>query len=120
MATVPAELPAITADRPKRKIDVGFLLYFYLHMAGFLATTLLITWGLFVLFFLAIGDLSVDGMMHQLNNMASRYVTAGAARIASFKHVLIVAHTLLSAAVMFFRRNSILPARDPKRSMRNG
>ncbi|WP_010339781.1 hypothetical protein [Sphingobium yanoikuyae] len=120
MATVPAELPAITADRPKRKIDVGFLLYFYLHMAGFLATTLLITWGLFVLFFLAIGDLSVDGMMHQLNNMASRYVTADAARIASFKHVLIVAHTLLSAAVMFFRRNSILPARDPKRSMRNG
>lgn len=101
-------------------IDWGFLLYFYLHMAGFLATTLLITWGLFVCFFLAIGGLSVDGMMHQLHNMASRYVAADAVRTASFRHVLIVAHTLLSAAVIFFRRNSMLPARDPKRSTPNG
>ena len=95
-------------------------LYFLLHGLGFLASTLLITWGLFVLFFLAIGGLSVDGMMHQLNNMASRYVAADAARIASFKHVLIVAHLALSAAVIFFRRHSILPSRDPKRSKANG
>lgn len=105
--------------RPTR-IDAGFQHYFVLHMAGFLATTLLITWGLFVLFFLAIGGLSLDGMMHQLNNMASRYVAADAGRIASFKHVLFVAHTLLSAAVIFFRRRSILPARDPRRSTSNG
>jgi len=119
MATIPAPADA-ALERPKGKLDVGFLLYFYLHMAGFLATTLLITWGLFVLFFLAIGGLSVDGMMHQLNNMASRYVAADAERIASFKHVLIVAHLALSAAVIFFRRHSILPARDPKRSKANG
>lgn len=119
MATIPAEFDGATkASRPK--VDVDYLLYFYLHMAGFLATTLLITWGLFVLFFLAIGGLSVDGMMHQLNNMASRYVAADAARIASFNHVLIVAHLALSAAVIFFRRHSILPSRDPKRSKANG
>jgi len=119
MATILAQAdPDATAQR--RKIDIGFLLYFYLHMAGFLASTLLMTWGLFVLFFLAIGGLSVDGMMHQLNNMASRYVAADAARIASFKHVLIVAHLALSAAVIFFRRRSILPSRDPKRSKANG
>ena len=119
MATIPADFDGATkASRPK--VDVGFLLYFYLHMAGFLATTLLITWGLFVLFFLAIGGLSVDGMMHQLNNMASRYVAADAARIASFNHVLNVAHLALSAAVIFFRRHSILPSRDPKRSKANG
>jgi hypothetical protein len=83
-------------------------------MAGFLASTLLITWGLFVLFFLAIGGFSFDGMMHQLDNLASRYVAADAARITSFRHVLIVAHMLLAAAVIFFRRHSILPSRDPK------
>jgi len=52
--------------------------------------------------------------------MASRYVAADVERIASFKHVLIVAHLVLSAAVIFFRRHSILPARDPKRSKANG
>ena len=119
MATIPADFDGTTkASQPR--VDVGFLLYLYLHMAGFLATTLLITWGLFVLFFLAIGGLSVDGMMHQLNNMASRYVTADAIRVASFKHILIVAHMLLSAAVILFRRHSILPSRDPKRSKANG
>lgn len=119
MASVSAH-SAVVAEGSRAKLDVGFLLYFYLHMAGFLANTLLITWGLFVLFFLAIGGLSLDGMMHQLNNMASRYVTADAARIASFKHVLIFAHMLLSVAVILFRRHSILPSRDPKRSKANG
>jgi hypothetical protein len=33
-----------------------------------------------------------SGMMHQLNNLAGRYVSADAARVASFKHVLFVAH----------------------------
>ena len=117
-----ATLAPVDADstRQRRKIDLGFLLYFYLHIAGFPASTLLITWGLFVLFFLTIGGLSVDGMMHQLNNLAGRYVSADAARVASFKHVLFVAHMPLAAAIIFFRRHSILPSRDPKRSNDNG
>lgn len=116
MATMLTEPTTPSARRPSRGLDVGFLLYFYLHMAGFLASTLLITWGLFVLFFLAIGSFSFDGMMHQLDNLASRYVAADAARITSFRHVVIVAHMLLAAAVIFFRRHSILPSRDPKGS----
>jgi len=116
MATMLTEPTTPSPRRPSRGLDVGFLLYFYLHMAGFLASTLLITWGLFVLFFLAIGGFSFDGMMHQLDNLASRYVAADAARITSFRHVLIVAHMLLAAAVILFRRHSILPSRDPKGS----
>lgn len=116
MATIMTESTAASLQPPSRRLDVGFLLYFYLHMAGFLASTLLITWGLFVLFFLAIGGFSFDGMMHQLHNLASRYVAADAARIASFRHVLIVAHVLLAAAVIFFRRHNILPSRDPQGS----
>lgn len=119
MATIRADFDGAMATS-KPKVDVGFLLYVYLYITGFLATNLLITWGLFVLFFLAIGGMSVDGLMHQLDNMASRYVAADAARIASFKHVLIVAHLALSVAVIFFRRHSILPSRDPRRSKANG
>lgn len=116
MATVPTE-PTTASFRPlSRRLDVGFLLYFYLHLAGFLASTLLITWGLFVFFFIAIGGFSFDGMMHQLDNLASRYVAADAARIASFRHVVIAAHMLLATAVIFFRRHRILPPRDPKGS----
>ena len=116
MATMLTEPTTPSSRRPCGGLDVGFLLYFSLLMAGFLASSLLITWGLFVLFFLAIGGFSFDGMMHQLDNLASRYVAADAARITSFRHVLIVAHMLLAAAVIFFRRHSILPSRDPKGS----
>ena len=116
MATILTEPTTVTSRPLSRRLDVRFLLYFYLHMAGFLASTLLITWGLFVLFFVAIGGFSFDGMMHQLDNLATRYVAADTARIASFRHVVLVAHTLLAAAVIFFRRHRILPSRDPKGS----
>jgi ABC-type glucose/galactose transport system permease subunit len=86
------------------------LLFCGLHFTGFLATTMLITWGLFVLFFLAIGAFSIDGMMHQLNNIAGRYVAADADRIASFKVLIVAAHAVLSAAVIFFRRNAMFPS----------
>jgi len=104
----------------KRSIDTGYLLYFYLHAAGFIATTLLITWGLFVLFFLAIGGFSLDGMMHQLDNLASRYVMADAARVDGFKYVVGVAHMLLAIAVIFFRRHSLLPPQALEGNARHG
>ncbi|WP_449470017.1 hypothetical protein [Sphingobium chungangianum] len=85
-------------------------LYWGLHFIGFLATTMLITWGLFVLFFLAIGSFSIDGMMHQLNNLASRYVAADADRVTSFKLQIVAAHTIISSAVIFFRRKAMFPS----------
>jgi len=108
MATV------LQPTRPGRKIDYGFGLYFTLHMAGFLATTLLMTWGVVVLFFLAIGGFSVDGMMHQLANMSSRYVVADAARLDQFKLIVGVVHMIVATALIFYRRHAILP-RDPAR-----
>lgn len=98
-------------DRPRSvRSRARAALYCGLHFTGFLATTMLITWGLFVLFFLAIGAFSIDGMMHQLNNLAGRYVTADADRIASFKVLIISAHTILSTGVIFFRRNAMFPS----------
>ncbi|MBB5712352.1 hypothetical protein [Sphingomonas xinjiangensis] len=90
-------------------IDYRFMAYFMLHTMGFLVVTLLMTWGLFVLAFLAIGGFSIDGMMHHLANMSARYVAADPARIASFKTIIIVSHMLFAAGIAFFRRHSILP-----------
>lgn len=121
MATIipdPIDAAVPAARRPA--IDVRYLLYIYLHFAGFLARTLLMSWGLFFLFFLAVGGFSFDGLMHQLNNLASRYVSADADRIASFKQTIIIAHLILSSAIIVFRRHSILPARTPEGNPRHG
>lgn len=100
--------------RPARRVDYGFLLYFMLHALGFIATTLLMTWGILVLFFLAIGGFSLDGMMHQVANMSSRYIVADPARIDQFKLIVGVVHMVVAIALIFFRRHAILP-RDPAR-----
>jgi hypothetical protein len=105
-------------SRAGRSADYGYALYVGLHIAGFLATTLLMTWGLFVFFFLAIGGFSLDGMMNHIQNLTSRYLTADAARIIDFRMVLFEVHFVLSAAIMFFRRHAILP-RDAGRQERS-
>jgi hypothetical protein len=98
----------------ERKVDYGYLLYFGLHFAGFLATTLLMTWGVFVLFFLALGSFSLDGMMNHLQNMTSRYLTADADRLDQFKMIVGIVHMVVSGAIIFFRRHAIVP-RDAAR-----
>ena len=109
------------SEQPRTgRFDGRYLLYFYLHAMGWLATTLLVTWGLFVFFFLVIGGFSFDGLMHQLNNLASRYVAADAARTAHFSMLFFTTHMLLVCGVMFFRRHSILPPRRPEGTSDNG
>ncbi|MGF7151637.1 hypothetical protein FHS96_005303 [Sphingomonas zeicaulis] len=86
------------------------MLYVTLHSLALAGTTLLMTWGALVLFFVVLGGFSTDGLMHQLNNMAGRYVAADGERIASFKQILLWTQFLLFAAILFFRRGSIVPA----------
>lgn len=100
--------------------DMRAALAFGLHILGFTASTLLMTWGLFALFFLAIGGFSFDGLMHQLNNLSSRYVVAEPGRIASFKHVAAAAHLILSGALIVLRHRRILPPARPQRNLAHG
>lgn len=86
-----------------------------LHLAGFAASTLLMSWGLFVLFFLVLGGLSLDGLMHHLNNLASRYIAATPQRAASFRAVLGIAQLLLTGALILIRRHHILPSKAAPR-----
>lgn len=108
------------AARGAAASDLGAALHFGLHFAGFLASTLLMTWGLFALFFLAIGGFSLDGLMNQLNNLTARYVIATSARVASFKTIFAVAHLILSAALIVLRRDRIMPPARSQGDPRNG
>ncbi len=96
-------------DRQDRGTDPRFLLYVLLHTIGFLAVTVLMTWGVFVLFFVAIGGFSLDGMMHQLANLSRRYIAAEASRIADFKVLVAVLHLVVAGVIVFFRRHAIVP-----------
>ena len=112
MATHANPLLPLAAPKRAGRVDYGFLLYFGLHMAGFLATTLLMTWGLFVLFFLVPGGLPPGGRMPPHQNLARRSLAAGPARVAQFKIPVCIAPLVRSTALIFFRRHAILP-RDP-------
>ncbi len=92
--------------------DRGWWLYLALHWSGLLASTLLMSWGVFVLFFLVIGSFSLDGAMLHLDNFASRYVTADADRLMRFKAMLATVHLVVFATILFLRRGSLTP-RDP-------
>lgn len=106
--------------RGATRIDVRASLYFALHFAGFLVSTLLMTWGLFALFFLAIGGFSLDGLMNQLNNLTARYVMAASARVASFKTIAVMAHLILSAGLIVLRRDRIMPPARSQGDPRHG
>ena len=107
-----------SASRPR--LDWRYLLYFYLHAVGFVATTLLLSWGAFVLFFLAIGGFSIDGMMAHLHNLALRYVAADAHRQMAFKELIGGVQMILAIGFLVFRRHAFRPFRDFDRSTPHG
>jgi hypothetical protein len=84
--------------------------YVVLHLTGFAATTLLLTWGLFALFFIALGGFSFGGLVGQLNNLTERYIAASPDRTASFQSIFTLAHLFLSASIVVLRRGHLRPA----------
>ena len=119
MARVDIREPAQKTSCPVT-LDWRAALYFSLHFAGFLATTLLMTWGLFALFFLALGSFSLDGFMAQMGNLSSRYLIATSDRVASFKTIFAVAHVILTAGVIVLRRHAIMPPAKSQGEPRHG
>ena len=67
MATNVSKPAGIGTGRARRS-EWRSVAYFTLHGFSFAGSTLLMTWGLFFLFFLALGGFSFDGFIHQLNN----------------------------------------------------
>ncbi|WP_323810817.1 hypothetical protein [Sphingobium baderi] len=86
----------------------GDFAWLCLEAASFVATTLLLSWGCFVLLFLALGGFSLEGVMHQLANFSTRYVAADAERLSAFRHLLLVGHIAVSLTILVLRRARIV------------
>jgi hypothetical protein len=86
--------------------------YLALRLTGWLAVTLGCVAALWLLLFAALGNFSFSGTVLQIDNFASRYVAADAARQDRFR----LFFWLASAALTFFRRHSLVdlsPAANP-------
>lgn len=82
---------------------------FGFHLARFVASTLLMSWGVMALVLLLLGNGSLDGMMHQLGNLARRYVEAEPQRVQSFRDAFAGVHLAVSILLILLRRDRIVP-----------
>ena len=83
-----------------------------LRLTGWIATTVLATLGVAMLFFFLLGSFTLSGTMLQLDNLAARFLAADAARQAQFQTIVF---TVLGGAfllIAFFRRASLRSAFD--------
>jgi len=83
-----------------------------LRLAGWLATSVMATLGVATLFFVLLGSFTLPGTMLQLDNLASRYLEADAARRAQFHAIICVVLGSSFALISFFRRASLRAAFD--------
>lgn len=87
------------------KFDLGGIVALGLRWAGWLSCNILVSLGLFVVAFLAIGGFSMFGLMFHLDNLAQRYVAASFDRQAQFNLILAIAFVLFFFMTAFFRRH---------------
>ncbi|WP_150294379.1 hypothetical protein [Sphingobium estronivorans] len=111
---------ATVRQRRRRRRDWATIAYATLHLTGFAAGILLMSWGVFILFFLTIGGFSIDGLMHQLGNLTARYLVADPLRAARFQHQLLAVHALITLTILFLRRHRLLRVTPGLRSARHG
>lgn len=81
-----------------------------LRLSGWLATTLMATLGIATLFFLILGGFSLEGMMLQLENLASRFLAADAGRREQFEAIALGCLLIGFVLIGFFRRASLFAA----------
>src|SRR3546814_21072325 len=95
--------------RALRLPDGRAAIAFVLHLSRFLLSTMLLSWGVFALGFLLLGGGSLDGMMHQLDNLARRYVEAAAARVQAFRDLFLAEHLAVPIPLYTLRRDRTVP-----------
>lgn len=101
-----------TAVRAQAWLAIG------LHLAGWIAVNMLIALGIFVVLAFTLGNFSLEGMLHQLGNLARRYGGAAADRREEFSRLMLFAALALAGAVCVFRRSAI--SRPIKEELHNG
>ena len=86
---------------------VAELCYFTLRLSGWLALTLLTTFGLYAVFFMALGAFSAEGFFAHLANLAVRFGEAEPARQVIFVRQLAVVTIILFLGVSAARYRSL-------------
>jgi hypothetical protein len=86
---------------------VADLCYFVLRLAGWLALTALATFGLYAVFFMALGAFSAEGFFAHLANLSTRFGDAEPARQALFVRQLAVVTLVLFLTVSAARYRSL-------------
>ncbi|WP_103727277.1 hypothetical protein [Novosphingobium sp. HII-3] len=81
-----------------------------LRVSGWLLVNAMIALGVLALAVLAIGSFSIEGAMHHLANLASRYIVAGPDRQHQFDLILLWSAALVFVAAGIFRRHSLMRA----------
>ena len=94
----------------RRKQAAQDLLVIALRLSGWLATSALATLGIATLFFLVLGGFTLDGLMLQLDNLASRFVAADAARRGQFAAISFGVMLTGFVLIAFFLRASLISA----------
>lgn len=78
-----------------------------LQMIGFIAVNILIALGIISLLFIAIGNFTFDGTMHQLANLAEQFNAATSDRQFQFQGFFITLFAVVFTASIFFRRSNL-------------
>ena len=94
--------------------------YAALRLSGWLITTTLASMGVFMLFFLMIGDFTPLGFFSQLGNLGTRFIAADELRRSSFMGQVDVVAAVIFALVTVARWRLLLTILVPRKGDRHG
>lgn len=91
-----------------KRLSFGGFAYFALALLGWLASTSLVTAGIFVILFVMVGNGSAEGFFQQLYLLAQHYLSAPPAARAHFDLQLCTGSGLVFVTAGYFRRAALL------------
>lgn len=93
---------------------IGDASYILLKASGWVAGTLLASLGVFVLFFLMLGNFTALGFFSQIANLGTRFVAADAGRRAAFTDQLHIAGLVILIVVALCRFRGLIDSVSTK------
>lgn len=94
--------------------------YVTLRLSGWLLGTGLASLGVFVLFFLMLGDFTSLGFFSHVGNLGTRFVAADEARRATFMGQVHVVQAVIFGLTALARGRLLLTILDPTKGRRHG
>lgn len=112
--------PPSTGWRQHLGLAVADTSYFALRVSGWLLGTALASLGVFVLFFLMLGDFTSLGFFSHVGNLGTRFVAADEARRAAFMGQVHVVQAVIFGLTALARGHLLLTILDFTKGRRHG